>query len=104
MGSPSLGVGAPFLACTQSFQLAASRATGIQESEVQIGFLGPRGCQAVVVNEGLGRMEAGTLGRQLGINKGHSNVAGTLGSGKPLVVVCEPPGVHEGPAFPWGSH
>lgn len=56
----------------------------------------------MVVNEETGRTEAGTA--QLGIHEGHSNVACALGSGKPLVIVCEPPGVHEGPALPWGSH
>lgn len=56
----------------------------------------------MVVNEEIGRTEAGTA--QLGIHEGHSNVACALGSGKPLVIVCEPPGVHEGPALPRGSH
>lgn len=56
----------------------------------------------MVVNEEIGRTETGT--GQLGIDEGHSDVAGTLGSGKPLVIVCEPPRMHEGPALPWGSH
>lgn len=55
----------------------------------------------MVVNQEIGLTEAGT--GQLGIDEGHSNVAGTLGGGKPLMVVCEPSGVHEGPALPWGS-
>lgn len=40
---------------------------------------------------------------QLGIDEGHGNVAGAPGGGEPLVVVRESPGVHEGPALPWGS-
>ena len=56
----------------------------------------------MVVNEEKGLTEAGP--GQLRINKGHSNIASALGGGKPFVVVCEPPRVHEGPALPWGSH
>lgn len=40
---------------------------------------------------------------QLGINEGDGDVAGALGGGESLVVVRESPGVHEGPALPWGS-
>lgn len=40
---------------------------------------------------------------QLGVDEGHGDVAGALGGGEPLVVVRESPGVHEGPALPWGS-
>ena len=39
---------------------------------------------------------------QLGVDEGHRDVAGALGGGEPLMVVCESPGVHEGPALPWG--
>lgn len=67
-----------------------------------MGSRGPEGCWAVVVNEEKGLTEAGP--GQLGINKGHSNIAGALGGGEAFVVVCEPPRVHEGPALPWGSH
>lgn len=40
---------------------------------------------------------------QLGIHKGDSDVAGAPGGREPLVVVREPPRVHESPALPWGS-
>lgn len=56
----------------------------------------------MVVNDEIGRTEAGT--GQLGIDERHSNVARALGSRKPLVIVCEPPGVQEGPALPWCPH
>lgn len=56
----------------------------------------------MVVNEEKGLTEAGP--GQLGINEGHSNIAGALGGGEAFMVVCEPPRVHEGPALPWGSH
>lgn len=40
---------------------------------------------------------------QLGIDEGDCDVAGAFGGGEPLVVVRESPGVHQGPALPWGS-
>lgn len=40
---------------------------------------------------------------QLGIDEGDGDVAGALGGGQTFVVVRESPGVHEGPALPWGS-
>ena len=40
---------------------------------------------------------------QLGIHEGDCDVAGAFGGGEPLVVVRESPGVHQGPALPWGS-
>lgn len=39
----------------------------------------------------------------LGIDEGDGDVAGALGGGQTLVVVRESPGVHKGPALPWGS-
>lgn len=48
------------------------------------------------------RSEVARPGR-LGIDEGHGDVAGAPGGGEPLVVVRESPGVHEGPALPWGS-
>lgn len=40
---------------------------------------------------------------QLGIDEGDCDVSSAFGGGEPLVVVCESPGVHQGPALPWGS-
>lgn len=40
---------------------------------------------------------------QLGIDEGDCDIAGAFGGGEPLVVVRESPGVHQGPALPWGS-
>lgn len=61
----------------------------------------PECCPAVVV--GKEEEVRGGWPGQLGIDEGHGDVAGAPGGGEPLVVVRESPGVHEGPAFPWGS-
>lgn len=65
------------------------------------GPRGPRGCWAVVVSKEEESEGAGV--GQLGIDEGDGDVPGAPRGGEPLVVVREPPGVHEGPALPWGS-
>ena len=39
-----------------------------------------------------------------GVYEGHHDVSGPFGGGQTLVVVCQPAGVHEGPALPGSLH
>lgn len=82
--------------------MAAPRAMAGQEPGGWTGFPGTPRPQRL---QGSGCWQRSEVARpgQLGIDKGDGDVAGALGGGESLVVVRESPGVHEGPALPWGS-